>query len=96
MSLKVEGHQTSPLETSGSVNCSFNGTEVPGLVLDNETVLCVSPSLSRTGQGLFQITAQDFTAETTFTSGRYNCICAYMKAKLDVLIICHSVIYTSR
>lgn len=53
------------------IQCIFDGTEVRGIYLDEQNILCVSPLLSQTGRLPFQITINgsiSFTGESIFTS----------------------------
>ena len=71
VSLEVED-QSSHFKDSETITCIFDEAMVTGVFVDEKSVLCVSPALSRTGRVPFQILvkrAVDFTAEATFISG---------------------------
>ena len=55
--------------------CSFNTVQVPGIYVDSERALCVSPPLVQTGKMAFEIEvmgANGFFGQTNFANSKYS------------------------
>ena len=55
--------------------CTFNTEQVPGIYVDSERALCVSPPLTQTGRMPFKIEvmgANGFFGQTNFANSKYN------------------------
>ena len=70
----------SPIQVTGSkdsnikfreddtISCTFDSEDVQGVYVDDDTALCVSPHLNKTGKVLFQLIIQsNIPSEYTYT-----------------------------
>ena len=63
------------VQEADQITCLFNGTAVDGIFVNNQQVLCVSPTLSQTGRVPFQLFVRGnttFYGESVFVSGRLD------------------------
>ena len=63
------------VDEEDNVTCTFNGVESEGIVVDEDSVLCISPQLPVTGRVPFKVSiiSSDpekvaFTGESSYTS----------------------------
>ena len=64
--------------------CTFNTVQVPGIYVDSERVLCVSPPLTQTGRMPFEIEvmgANGFFGQTNFENSKYSNMSALILMK---------------
>ena len=63
------------VQEADQITCLFNDTAVDGIFINNQQVLCVSPTLSQTGRVPFQLFVRGntmFYGESVFVSGRLD------------------------
>ena len=75
----------SPIQVTGSkdldikffeddnISCIFDNQNTRGVFVGEETVLCVSPQLNRTGKVLFQLTITRSDIMYTYGADYYSC-----------------------
>lgn len=65
------------VQEEDQITCLFNDTEVDGIFVNNQQVLCVSPTLSQTGRVPFQLLVTgetEFIGQSVFVSGKFRSV----------------------
>ena len=73
------------------IMCSFDGVEVPGLYINKDSVICVSPAMTRLGRVDFALHISGTTmqfAKTTFYSCKNIYTYIYMYVFMYVVFMC--------
>ena len=63
------------VQEEDNITCLFNDTAVDGIFVNNQQVLCVSPTLSQTGRVPFQLLVTggtEFIGRSVFVSGKFR------------------------
>ena len=84
-----------------NIMCSFDGVEVPGLYINKDSVICVSPAMTRLGRVDFALHISGTTmqfAKTTFYSCKnihmyLVCMCVRTYVHTYVYIYMYVVLY---
>ena len=65
------------VQEEDNITCLFNDTAVDGIFVNNQQVLCVSPTLSQTGRVPFQLLVTggtEFIGRSVFVSGKFRSV----------------------